>query len=81
MNRKNESVAKVWMQDVKVVRWWWSEVVREDVSNDNMDAAAWCAMMSKVADNWSDRPAFSAARRQVMEQVAMVRNSNRPQAV
>jgi hypothetical protein len=81
VNRQNAAVAKVWMQDASVARWWFAEVVREDVANDNVDAAEWANQWSRVADAWADRPAFAAVRRNVMEQVAMVRAANRPQAV
>ena len=72
---------RVRQMDRSVFRWWFAEVVREDVANDNVDAAAWCNMWSKVAEAWADRPAFAAARRQVQEQVAFVRRANRPQSV
>ncbi|MBS67254.1 MAG: hypothetical protein Tp170SUR191951_48 [Prokaryotic dsDNA virus sp.] len=67
--------------DRRVFRWWFTEVVREEVANDNMDAAAWCAMMSDVAASWADRPAFAAHRADVMAQVQRVRRENRPAAV
>ncbi len=67
--------------DRKVFRWWFAEVVREDVANDNVDAATWCNQMSKVADAWADRPAFNAYRYETMAMVQRVRRDNRPKSV
>jgi hypothetical protein len=64
-----------------VARWWFAEVVREEVANDNVDAATWAAQWSAVADAWADRPAFATQARAVREQVAFVRAANRPRAV
>lgn len=67
--------------DRAAFRWWAAEVVREDVANDNVDAAQWCKMMSDVAASWADRPAFAAYRWEAMAQVQRVRRENRPVAV
>ncbi len=83
MTRTSASFAAptVRTMDRAVVRWWFAEVVREDVANDNVDVATWCAQWSEVARAWEDRPAFASVRRSVQEQVANVRAANRPSVV
>lgn len=64
-----------------VVRWWFTEVVREEVANDNCGVAEWCHRWSTIADGWRDRPGFSEHARAVRQQVASVRFTNRPTGV
>lgn len=79
-NRSNNSVRRVWMQDDKVVRWWWAEVVREDVSNDNEDFASWCARWTEMADMMASKN-WRAQEMAMREMVAVARANNRPRSV
>ena len=76
----NRSVSKTWMQDRKVARWWWAEVVREDVANDNEHMAEWANRWTKVAQDWEDRN-WHAEARQVRSMVAVARQVNRVRSV
>lgn len=61
----------------EAARWFVSEVMREEVANDNMSFPEWVAMWEDVARN----SRFEMVRDNARQMVAVARQANRPRVV
>ena len=69
------------MMDRAAYRWWYAEVVREWVANDNVDSATWCANMERWARSRETEAQWKPYTDRVRQMVAVARQYNRPAAV